>query len=151
VGETANLAQQVYLRLRIENRGLTFAKNVSVYVTRIEYAPQQGGAQNVFDEEVLSYGLAPTGETVFNLAAGAHRYVDLVHTQESLGQLRLHFDFKNGGPIRLMERGFREGNYWYTVFVAAENAASASAEASWSWDGTLDGLRIRRDLPRHRG
>jgi hypothetical protein len=71
-----------YLRLKIENRGKTFAKNASVCVTKVTYSAA-GTGEKTFAEEVFELSLAPTAGNpmVFNLAACGHRFVDFVHTE----------------------------------------------------------------------
>jgi hypothetical protein len=135
--------KQVYLRLRIENRGKTFAKNTSVCVTKIDYH-RQGAPRASFEEEVLDLKLALTGNrAVFNLASGGHRFVDLIHTSQAPGQAAvvLAFDFMEQ-PSRLDLVGFDRGKYKLKVFATAENAKSQSEEVEFSWDGTLDGLTV---------
>src|SRR5208282_2850436 len=74
-----------YLRIKIENRGWTFAQNVAVCVTNIT-CMMAGAGTTTFEEEVFGLFLANSaqGRNTFNLAAGAHNFIDLVHTQESL-------------------------------------------------------------------
>lgn len=129
--------QQKYLRLKITNQGNTFAKNTSVCVTEINY-----GAV-AFAEEVFDLKLAQTGnQAIFNLAPKGHRFVDLVHaTQESGGPVTLGFDFVTGA-IRLALLPFGSGQYEMKVFATAENAKSVSGGFNWSWDDTLNSLRI---------
>jgi hypothetical protein len=73
--------QTKYLRLKIKNRGKTFAKNVSLCVTQVTY--KSGGVgEKTFPEEVFELRLAQT-ETVnpfvFNLTADGIVFLDLVH------------------------------------------------------------------------
>jgi hypothetical protein len=150
--------QQRYLRLRIENRGSSFAKHVSVCVTRISYTAAGAGAAS-FAEEVFDLKLALTPDrAVFNLAAGGHRFIDLVHTSvytpiqggpmlppeclpQTGCQARRDFDFLTS-PARLEDLGFARGRYSAEIFVSAANAASFRNEFEFSWDGSLNGLRI---------
>jgi hypothetical protein len=136
--------QQRYLRLRIENVGRTFAKNTSVCVTRIDFTAA-GTGTHTFSEEVnelrLSRSDAATPST-FNLAAGGHQFVDLVHTQQEQGKaVVLIFDFFRAAG-RLTRLGYGPGQYQMTVFVAAENCQSVTRTVKWSFDGTLRGLTI---------
>jgi hypothetical protein len=149
--------QQKYLRLKIENQGRSFAKNVSVCVTHITYT-RPGAGKGEFSEEVFELGLSlGQGRTVFNLAPKGHRFVDLVHTEvchirngcslppdrvpQAGCQARRHFDFVTS-PFRLEDLGFTRGSYHIVVFASAENAASLREEFEFSWDGSLYGLRI---------
>lgn len=134
--------EQVYLRLKIKNRGRTFARNASVCVTDITYE-RDGTGQRLFSEEVLDPKLSLIGHrALLNLASGAHRFVDLVHTEERAGHpVALKFDFI-AWPFRMEALGFSHGHYEFTVFVVAENAQSNSSKVKWSWDGTLKGLKI---------
>jgi len=136
------VVKQVYLRLRIENRGKTFAKNTSVCVTQIDYH-RQGAPRTAFAEEVLDLKLALTGDrAVFNLASGGHRFVDLVYTYQAPGQAaELAFAFMEK-PSRLDLVGFGKGQYKLNVFATAENAKSEPKDVEFSWDGTLDGLIV---------
>jgi hypothetical protein len=154
--------EQRYLRLRIANTGRIAAQNVNISLTNVSYTVP--GAGNVeFAEEVFDLKLSLTDDkTVFNLAAGAHRFVDLVHTatytarpvsgptvgvtipQPLAGcQAVYDFDFLQS-PLRLQNRGFSRGRYLATIFASADNAASLAQQISWSWDETLRGVRIER-------
>jgi len=139
-----------YLRLKIENRGKTFAKNASVCVTKINYEP--GTGKQSFDEEVFELGLAPTrgNPVVFNLAASGHRFMDLVHTLLELNDgkpSKLVFDF--GPGAHRLDDALKPGagSYVVTVFASAENAKSIKRDLHWSYGGTWDSLRIDKPLP----
>jgi hypothetical protein len=137
-----------YLRLKIENRGKTFAKNVSVCVTQITYRAAGTGEQT-FEEEVFELGLAPTAGNrfVFNLAAGGHRFVDFVHTLlDDENNLELVFDFGEGAH-RLASLNLGSGNYVVKVFASAENAESITRDLHWSYGKTIDSLRIDAGSP----
>ena len=132
--------EQLYLRLKIQNEGRTFAKNASVCVTRIGFrAP--GAGERVFAEEVCDLKLAQSSRAVFNLASGGHRFVDLVHATQRGQSVGLAFDFVEV-PIRLIRLGFGSGDYEMEVVATAENAKSVSHLIKWSWNGTLDGLTM---------
>jgi hypothetical protein len=133
--------QQRYLRLKLKNSGRTFAENCSVCITEIEFgAPGQG--RRVFEEEILDLGLALSGSTVFNLAAGGHRFLDLARTHDD--PLQGHSFGVNAAkvPVRLGPELYGAGRYRMKVFVAANNASSVSREIEWSYDGPAGGLRI---------
>jgi len=133
----------VYLRLKLRNRGLTFARNVTIFVTNITYRAAGTGAKT-FEEEVFELSLAQTaGDTlVFNLASRGHRFADLVHTaQDDQGQLSFVLDFGKAAH-RLVPLNFGEGEYTAKVFVAAENAKSLKRDIRWSYGATVDSLRI---------
>ncbi len=157
-GQAIGKSLQRYIRLKVKNGGKSFAKNVSVCVTKITYnAPGSGTAD--FAEEVFDFKLSLTPDrAVFNLAAGGHRFIDIVRASVNspldggpqlpphcLPQVnctaRLDFDFVFS-PARLEEMGWTRGTYQMEVFVSAENAASLSTQLSWSWDGTLNNLQI---------
>jgi hypothetical protein len=143
-----------YLRIKIKNCGRTFAKNVSVCVTKFVYSAP-GSGETEFAEEVfdLRVGLGG-GRTEFNLAPMGHRFVDLVHTEvctqtlenytspppQEGCQARRSFDFPS--PLRLEDLGWTKGTYRFVVFVTAENAKSLVDKFQFSWDGSLEGLRI---------
>jgi hypothetical protein len=132
-----------YLRLKIENRGKTFAKNASVCVTQITYRAA-GTGEKTFAEEVFELSLAPTAgdPMVFNLASGGHRFVDFVHTSlDDENHLELVFDFGKGAH-RLAPLNLGSGSYVVTVFASAENAKSIRREVQWSYGNTLDSLKI---------
>jgi hypothetical protein len=131
---------QQYLRLKIENRGNTFHKNVSACVTNIRFSAP-GYGERAFPEEVFDLQLARTGGTVFNLASEGHRFLDLVHTEDTAQGHSLSFDFVKAS-VRLAQMGFGAGIYMMKVFVSAENAASISDEVTWSYEGPLGGVKI---------
>jgi len=132
--------EQLYLRLKIQNEGRTFAKNVSVCVMRIGFRAH-GAGERVFAEEVFDLKLVLSGRAVFNLASGGHRFVDLVHATQSEQAVGLTFDFVES-PIRLVLLGFGSGDYEMDVVATAENAKSVLHLIKWSWDGTLQGLTM---------
>jgi hypothetical protein len=133
---------QCYLRLMLTNRGNTFAKAVSVSVTRITYTPRSGG-QTTFNAEVFDLKLALTRDrSVFNLASRSHRFVDFVHSQRGTDlKPFLLFDFVNGSSL-LSQQNFGAGSYKFDVALTAENASSSSLEVNWTWDGTFDGIKF---------
>jgi hypothetical protein len=137
-----------YLRLKIEDRGKTFAKNASVCVTQITYEAAGTGKKS-FAEEVFELSLAPTAgnRLVFNLAAGGHRFMDFVHTEpDDENQLKLVFDF-GPGTWRLDPLNLGAGSYVVTVFASAANAQSIKRDLHWSCGKTWDSLKIDRPLP----
>jgi hypothetical protein len=77
----------------------------------------------------------------FLLAPGAHRFVDLAHTQ--LDGRSHQYDF-HWHPARLRLHGFgtRAGTYGAEVFAVAENAKVLRRYVTWSWDGDFPGLKI---------
>jgi hypothetical protein len=133
--------QQRYLRIRIDNIGRAFAQNASVSVTRISF--QSAGQDTAhFAEEVFDLKLALTKDkAIFNIPAGGHRFVDLIHSEQEGQHIKLVFDFVVSAA-RLNLLGFGVGRYAMTVFVAAENCQSVTSHIRWSWDGTLNGLEI---------
>jgi hypothetical protein len=136
-GRAVDIAEQVYLRLKVENQGRTFAKNVNVCITEIVFANDAR-----FEDEVLDLGAAlmPDSKGIFNLASKGHRFVDLVHCDSDNS---LQFDIRTK-PRRLshLEQSLEPGEFEALVFVSAENAASVRASCKWRWDGTIEGLRI---------
>jgi hypothetical protein len=137
-----------YLRIKIENRGMTFAQNVSVCVTEITCAVAGSGTTK-FEEEVFDLYLANSAQTdcVFNLAAGAHRFVDLVHAaneENADAPAELAFDFgKAAHRLQALKPNVgQRANYKAKVFASAENASSITQEFSWAFAGTLDSLTI---------
>src|SRR5208282_3509528 len=133
---------QGYLRLKVRNTGRSTAKDVSLCVVSLSFPAVVRGAYR-FGEEVLDLKVAMTTDTVaFRLAAGAHQYIDLAHTDRRLGTVVLATDFVRT-PVRLTALGFAPGTYRAEVFASAENAASVHGTASWSWDGQFPGLQQR--------
>ena len=143
-GQAVEIVEQVYLRLKVTNRGRTFAKNVNVCITEIGFADDDSPSA----EEVLDLGVAlmPDSRGIFNLASKGHRFVDLVYCDHH----RLQFAVQTKPLLlvrleqRLPEVIARTGSCVFEtlVFVSAENAASVRALCRWHWDGTLKGLRI---------
>jgi hypothetical protein len=136
-------AKMHYLRLRIENRGNTFAKNISVCVTQIS-CRASGTGDKSFAEEVFELSVAQTaGNTlVFNLPSGGHRFIDFVHTSlDDTNCLELIFDFGKA-THRLASLNFGSGRYKVKVFASAENAASLAHDLHWSFGGSVDSLKI---------
>lgn len=140
-GQIVGQAQQRYLRLRVANVGRSSATNVSACITGISHkAP--GTGQRHFEEEVCDLRISLSHATIVNLAAGAHRFFDLVHTSIGGPEEGLSFDFDKI-PLRLAAQGYGSGSYEFRAFIAAENALSVTHKATWSWDGTFTGLRIQ--------
>jgi hypothetical protein len=126
-----------YLRLHVRNRGWSFARNVSVSVTRITFrAPGAGTRESA--EEVLDLKVAMIEKLTVNLAMGAHRFFDVVHAE---GDNKLVVDF-DLAPLRLNSQGYDAGNYVLRVFVAAENVTSVPATIRWTWNGPKNSLQI---------
>jgi hypothetical protein len=130
-----------YVRLKIQNRGRSTAKDVSVSVINLKFKAQDGGTIS-FGEEVLDLKLSSRkNQTVFRLAARAHHYIDLVHAVKIPNGVAYLIDFA-WTPERLNLLGFRQGTYSAEVFVAADNAESVNRTISWTWDSRYDGIRI---------
>ena len=138
------------------------ARNLSVCVSRICYTAP-GIGQAVFAEEVFDLPVSlGGGSVVFNLAAGAHRFVDVTHTEihtlrqnvNPPGDVKREipkpaegceavykFDFVQS-PDRLKDRKFLRGRYVAHVFASAENAQSVCRDISWNRNGRLNHLTI---------
>jgi hypothetical protein len=130
-----------YARLKIWNRRLSTAKDVSVSVINLKFKAQDGGTTS-FGEEVLDLKLSSRdNQTLFRLASRAHQYVDLTHTVKIPNGAALVFDFVQN-PVRLERLGFKQGTYSAEIFVAADNVKSVNRTIFWTWDGTYAGLRI---------
>ncbi len=135
-----NALVQSYVRLKVRNPGRTTARNVSLCVTRLTFEALGGGV-TTFEEEVLDLKVANTHQAEFRLAPGAHRYIDLFHTQNMNPGVTFSYDFV-ATPARLTMLGFAAGTYRAEVFASAENTASVSGTVSWRFDGTFPGLQI---------
>jgi hypothetical protein len=109
IGETEIAAR--YVRLKIKNSGRSTALGVSVCVTELTFTAPGAGAQE-FGEHVLDLKLSLQIEPIlsFRLAPGAHRFVDLAHTNRA--DQTNHYDF-HIHPARLTLLGFgtRPGTY----------------------------------------
>ena len=148
VSTTTNIdnLHQHYLRLKIENVGRTFARNVSASMTALVHISATSTKEDrEFAEEVLDMKWSLIGGTRSDIPSRGHRFVDVIHARkfrsDPASGTSIEFDF-HPTPIRLPELGWRRGRYSATIFVAAENAASISKKISWSWDETFEGLRI---------
>jgi hypothetical protein len=132
---------QCYVRLKIRNSGRTTAKDVSLCVVKLKFEASGRGTSS-FEEEVLDLKLAmTTKEAVFRLANGAHRYIDLSHTQSVATGVAFGLDFVIS-PVRLGILGWGAGTYRAEVVASADNAASVHRTVSWAWDGQFLGLRV---------
>lgn len=133
---------QSHLRLKISNRGILAAKDVSLCVTRLSFEAPGSGVRT-FEEEVMDLKLALTeNQTVFRLAGrGAHRFIDLSHTQLVTSGVLFSIDFVIA-PARLNILGLGAGTYRAEVVASADNAASVRRTVSWSFSGAFPGLHI---------
>jgi hypothetical protein len=133
--------QQRALRIFVENRGWTTAHNVNVSAIELAFYPQVGTPSGLVDE-VLEFHLALSDVTRFDLAQGAHRWVDVVFADD-LGQgvtLRLGFLVR---PLRLTLLNFgQRGSYSFEVIATGDNASAKRQRINFHWDGSLRGLRI---------
>ena len=115
-----------YLRLKIENRGNTYAKGTAVCVTHLSFCAV-GSREKSFEEEVFDLGLALSDNPrpVFDLGSKAHRFLDLAHVALVDGKQhpKIYFNFLISA-VRLSEFGFDQGDYQMTIIVTAENAKS---------------------------
>jgi hypothetical protein len=86
------------------------------------------------------------GRTTFDLAQGAHRWVDVVFADDGgQGVKALRFGFPPRTPLRLGLLGFgNRGSYSFRVIATAENASAVKKRINWDWDGSLHGLKIKR-------
>jgi hypothetical protein len=74
-GRPLKILEQFFLRLKVANRGPTFAKNVNVCITEIACPHEDHPSA----DEVLDLGVAllPDSWGIFNLASKGHRFVIL--------------------------------------------------------------------------
>jgi len=138
--------EQCYLRLKVQNSGRSeTARDVSVCVVKLKHEAKVKGA-SIFEEEVLDLKLAMTHDkVVFRLAQGAHRYIDLFHTQKDSAGIGSTPDFTNNEIPKRLRRAMQDwgaGTYRFEVFASAENAKSVHCVVSFFWDGQFPGLRI---------
>ena len=133
-----------YLRLKVKNKGCTFAQNVSLCVTEVTYSVAGTGMKK-FEEEVFPLYLANSVQAtpVFNLAAGAHCFVDLVNAEraDQNGSVELRFSF-GVAAHRLQALKPGPGKYKVKVFASAENATSISREFGWVFGSTVESLQV---------
>jgi len=143
VVETPSLGgRQRVLRILVENCGWTSAHKINVSATKLKYYPLQG-SPSVLADEVLEFSLALQNRSVFDLAPGAHRWVDVVYADDLGQDVDLRFGFAGHTPLRLSLLGFgKPGSYTFSVIATAENASATKKRISWRWDGSLHGLTI---------
>jgi hypothetical protein len=92
-------------------------------VVKLKFEAAGKGASS-FEDEVFDLKLAlPKDQAVFRLAKGAHRYVDLFHTEKSTPRPNFSPDFVRT-PARLAILGWGAGTYRVEILASAENAAS---------------------------
>jgi hypothetical protein len=130
-----------YVRLKVINVGRSTALGVTVCVTKLTFTAPGAGSR-LFAEEVLDLKLSMhEGTAPFPLAPGAHRYIDLAHTNRND---RSHWYDFHIHPARLREQGFgtNPGTYGAEIFLVAENAKAVPQFVTWSWDGGFPGLTI---------
>jgi len=144
VVETPSLGgRQRVLRILVENCGWTSAHNVNVSAIKLKFYPLRG-SPSVLADEVLEFSLALQNRSVFDLAPGAHRWVDVVYADDFGQGVNLRFGFAGHTPLRLNLLGFgKRGSYTFSVIATAENANATKKRISWYWDGSLRGLKIR--------
>jgi hypothetical protein len=134
--------QQRALRIFVENRSWTTAHNVNVSAIELAFYPQIGAPSGLVDE-VLEFHLALSDATRFDLAQGAHRWVDVVFADD-LGQgVSLRFGFVVQ-PLRLTLLNFgNRGSYSFEVIATSDNGNAKRDRINFHWDGSLRGLVIR--------
>lgn len=137
--------QQRVLRLFIKNDGRTAAHNVNVSVIELSHWDLGAAAETAIAvDEVLDLHLGMSDRTVFDLAPGAHHWVDLAFVDDIGRGPSFRFGFIKE-PMRLALQGFgSQGNYSASVIATAENAKAKTLRVNWEWDGTLEGLIFRR-------
>ncbi len=135
-----------YVRLKVKNAGRSTALGISVSVTKLTFTAPGSGERN-FAEEVLDLKLSLHEELApFPLAPGAHRYVDLAHTNRTDGSHWYDFHI-HPARLRLQGYGTDAGTYGAEVYAVAENAKPASRFVTWNWDGGFPGLAITGNEP----
>jgi hypothetical protein len=135
--------RQRVLRILVENCGWTSAHKVTVSAIKLKFYPLQG-SPSVLADDVLEFSLALQNRSVFDLAPGAHRWVDVVYADDLGPDVNLRFGFAGHTPLRLNLLGFgKRGSYTFSVIATAENASATKTRISWHWDGSLRGLTIR--------
>jgi hypothetical protein len=89
----------------------------------------------------LKLSLQLTPVLSFLVGPGAHRYVDVAHSNRSDHSHWYDFHIH---PARLRHQGFgtKAGTYGVEIFVVAENAKAVQRYVTWSWDETFPGLQI---------
>jgi hypothetical protein len=93
-------------------------------------------------DEVMEFKLALADRSMFDLAPGTNRWVDIA-LADSLPDGE-HFGFFGPIPIRLLQMGFGgPGSYSFKIVATADNANAVKMRINWHWDGTVSGLGIR--------
>lgn len=134
--------QQRVLRVFVENRGWTTAHNVNVSATELTFFPVSGSPSMLVDE-VLEFHLALSDRSMFDLAPGAHRWVDIAYADDFGRPVELRFGFAAAPPARLSLLGFGgTGRYSFALLATADNAGAETRRIDWHWDGSRAGLRI---------
>jgi hypothetical protein len=135
--------RQRVLRILVENHGWTSAHKVNVSAIKLKFYPLRG-SPSVLADEVLEFSLALQNRSVFDLAPGAHRWVDVAYADDLGQDINLRFGFAGHTPLRLNLLGFgKRGSYIFSVIATAENANATKKRISWHWDGSLRGLTIK--------
>jgi hypothetical protein len=137
-----NEPTQRWLRIQIKNTGRSTAFSVSGSITQLTLEVQGGGKTTVKDE-VFDVRLAHHDFEPFPLAPGAHRFLDVAHT-EKRNPSCMFYEFRPGNLARHRLRGLGSdpGNYGATIFVTADNAKPVRSVIRWSWNRTFLGLSI---------
>jgi hypothetical protein len=136
--------RQRVLRILVENCGWTTAHKVSVSATKLKFYPLQGAPSALVDE-VLEFCVALQNRSVFDLAPGAHRWVDVAYADDFGQAVNLRFGFAGMTPLRLSLLGFgKSGSYSFRIIATADNASATKKRICWYWDGSLRGLTIKR-------
>jgi hypothetical protein len=129
------------LRLRVRNVGKTTAHAVNVCATEIAHTEIATGRTILFSEEVIDLVMALSDRTVFDLAPGAFRFVDVFYS-ESFGE-RTSFRFAFPvQPIRLGLLGMGIGDYSMVVVTTGSSLSSSQHRIDWTWDGSVEGAAI---------
>jgi hypothetical protein len=131
-----------YLRLRVENLGLSTAKNVQVMIISIAVS----SAERPFDGEVLDVGWSrsPTRDLRLDIPSQTPRFADICAVEYPPKIPALQISALRTGTNRVAELlgDDLKGTYSVRVSVAASNAATETATLIFKYDRTVEGLTI---------
>ena len=129
---------EIYIRVRLRNRGRNIARKCIVYLTSLEEVSTSGETPTSFAEAIpLSWPFHEFGPR--DIPTGPDFYVDLVRISKHASgwNLCIENDYPNHAPLKTYR-----GIYRFHLVATSDTAESANFVLDITYEGDWHGLRV---------
>jgi hypothetical protein len=130
-----------YVRLHVENTGLSSIKDCSGYITQITKTVAGGAQKTRSQQEVIDLSWAHQGDSTRDIPRGAFFHLDVASIHQWPGT-EWKLQLPRGIPTTLTEFLAGKATYTFEVLVAADNARPRRFRVEVDYDPNSDELRF---------